>query len=100
MRIAPVSASPVIAAQLLTGCAGPLGPAFGMGPDGDLAVGLLVFLLLGGLFYRSSRTKPDEECQGSSAARIVRERFAQGEITREEYQHMMCDLSAPIERIK
>jgi uncharacterized membrane protein len=100
MRIAPVSASSVIAALLLTGCAGPLGPVFGMGPDSDFAVGLLVFLLLGGLFYRLSRTKPDEEGQGSSAARIVRERYALGEITREEYQHMMRDLSAPIEGIK
>ena|ERR1700683_704217 len=100
MRIAPVSASSVIAALLLTGCAGPLGPVFGMGPDGDLAVGLLVFLLLGSLFYRLSRTKPDEECPGSSAARIVRERYARGEMTREDYQHMMRDLSTPIERIK
>jgi uncharacterized membrane protein len=100
MRIAPVSASPVIAVLLLTGCAGPLGPAFGMGPDGDLAVGFLVFLLLGGLFYRLSRTKPDEEFQVSSEARIVRDRYARGEMTREQYQQTIRDLSTPMERIK
>jgi uncharacterized membrane protein len=100
MRLAPVSASTVIPALFLTGCAGPLGPAFDMGPDADLVLGLSVVLLLGGLFYRLARAKPDEECQGSSAARIVRERYARGEMTREEYQHMMRDLSTPMEHIK
>jgi uncharacterized membrane protein len=100
MRLAPVSASTVIPALFLTGCAGPLGPAFDMGPDGDLVLGLSVVLLLGVLFYRLARAKPDQEWQGSSAARIVRERYARGEMTRQEYQHMMRDLSTPMEHIK
>jgi uncharacterized membrane protein len=100
MRIVAISASAVIPALFLTGCAGPLGPAFDVGPDCELFAGLFVALLLGGLFYRLARTKPDEEWQGSSAARIVRERYARGEMTREDYQHMMRELSTPIERIK
>jgi hypothetical protein len=100
MQISPVTASSVIAALLPIGCAGPLGPAFGGGPDGDLVAGLFVVLVLGSLFYRLARTKSDEECQGSPAARIVRERYARGEIMREEYQHRMRDLSTPTERIQ
>jgi Short C-terminal domain len=98
MQISPVTASSVIAALLPIGCAGPLGPAFGGGPD--LVAGLCVVLFLGSLFYRLARTKSDEECQGSPAARIVRERYARGEITREEFQHRMRDLSTPTERIQ
>ncbi len=100
MRIAPISASAVILALFLTGCVGPLGPAFDVGPADELFAGLFAVFLLGGLFYRIARTKPFEEWQGSSAARIVRERYARGEMTREEYQHMMRELSTPIERIK
>ncbi len=100
MRIALVLALSVIPTWLSTGCADPLGPAFGMGPDGNFAVGFFVFLVLGGLLYRSARAKRDEDIQGSSAARIVRERYARGELTREENQHILRDLSTPIERIK
>jgi uncharacterized membrane protein len=71
-----------------------------MGPDGDLVAGLFAISLLGGLLYRLARTKRDMECQGSSAARIVRERYARGEMTREDYQKMMRKLSTPTERIK
>jgi hypothetical protein len=100
MRIAPISPSAVIPVLFLNGCASPLSPAFDAGPDGDLVAGLFAVLLLGGLFYRIARAKPDEECQGSSAGRIVRGRYARGEMTREEDQHMRRDLFTPIDRIK
>ena len=40
---------------LLTGCAGPLGPPFGPGPEADSVFGILVILLFVGLLYRSSK---------------------------------------------
>jgi uncharacterized membrane protein len=100
MRIAPSSAVTGIPALFLTGCAGPLGPAFDVGPDAKFFAGFLAVLLLSAFFYRFTRTKADADWQGSSAAHIVRERYARGEMTREEYQHMMRDLFTPIERLK
>jgi uncharacterized membrane protein len=54
-----------------------------------------VLFLLGGFLYRSAAKKRRVEHQGSSAIRIMRERYARGELTREEYQNMMRDLLVP-----
>ena len=79
---------------LLTGCEGPLGPPFGPGPEGDSVFGILVLLLLGGLLYRAAKGSQKRKRQDPPAIQIVCERYARGELTREEFQNMMRDLSA------
>jgi len=80
---------------LLAGCAGPLGPPFGLGPEGDSVLGILILLLLAGVLYRSARRRWTPERQDAPAIHIARERYARGELTREEFQNMLRDLSAP-----
>jgi len=80
---------------LLTGCAGPLGPPFGPAPERDSVLGILILLLLAGVLYRSARSRRKPERQDAPAIHIVRERYARGELTREEFQNLTRDLSAP-----
>jgi hypothetical protein len=81
---------------LLTGCASPLGPPFGAGPEHDSALGILMLLLLAVVLYRSAISKRKPERQDDAPAiQIVRERYARGELTREEFQNLMRDLSSP-----
>jgi Short C-terminal domain len=79
---------------LLAGCAGPLGPPFGLGPEADDVFGLLVILLFGGLLFRSAKGWQNAKHPESPAIRILQERYARGEMTREQFQNMMRDLSA------
>jgi uncharacterized membrane protein len=79
---------------LLTGCAGPVGPPFGPWPETDFVFGIFVILLFAGLFYRSSKRWQNPNDPESSAIHILRERYARGELTREQFQNMMRDLSA------
>jgi hypothetical protein len=81
--------------SLLTGCAGPIGPPFGPGPEYDSFLAILILLLLAGILYRSVRSTRKPERQDAPAIHVVRERYARGELTREEFQSMMRDLSAP-----
>jgi uncharacterized membrane protein len=78
---------------LLIGCAGPIGPRFGLGPEADSVFGILVILLFGGLLYRLAKGQ-DTKRPESPAIHILRERYARGELTREQFQNMMRDLSA------
>jgi uncharacterized membrane protein len=82
------------AVLLLTGCAGPMGPPFGPGPATDFVFEILVILLFAGLLYRSSKGWRNPNNPESSAIHILRERYARGELTREQFQDMMRDLSA------
>jgi hypothetical protein len=77
----------------LTGCANPLGPPFGLGPENDPMFGILVILLFGSLIYRMANWQ-DLKRPESPAVHILRERYARGELTREQFQNMMRDLSA------
>jgi Short C-terminal domain len=77
---------------LLTGCAGPMGPPFGPGPEADSVFGILVILLFGGLLYRSAKGQNLKRPE-SPAIRILRERYARGELAREQFENMMRDLS-------
>ncbi len=78
---------------LLTGCAGPISPPFGSRPEADSMFGILVLLLFGGLLYRMVK-RQDPKHPESPAIHILRERYARGELTREQFQNMMRDLSA------
>ncbi len=84
--------SPSAAILLLTGCAGPIGPPFGLGPETDSMFGILLLLLFVGLLYRMARGQ-DLKHPESPAMHILRERYARGELTREQFQNMMWDLS-------
>jgi uncharacterized membrane protein len=79
---------------LLTGCAGPLGPPFGPGPEVDALFGILMILLFAGLLYRTAKCWQGPKRLESLAIHILRERYARGELTREEFQNMMRDLSS------
>ena len=89
-----MSVSLSTAMLLLTGCAGPLGPPFGPGPEADTVFGILVILLFAGLLYRAAKGWQNPKHSESPAIHIARERYARGELTREEFQNMMRDLSA------
>jgi uncharacterized membrane protein len=90
MRI-PLSLS--AAMLLLTGCAGPMGPPFGPGPEVGSVFMILVMLLFGALLYHSAKGQSLKRPE-PPALRILRERYARGELTREQYQNMMRDLTA------
>jgi uncharacterized membrane protein len=79
---------------LLTGCAGPMGPPFGPGPETDSVLGILLILLFAGLLYRSSKGWRKPKDSESSVIHILQERYARGELTREQFQNIMRDLSA------
>jgi hypothetical protein len=83
-----------IAMLLLTGCAGPPGPPFGPGPEVDIAFGILVILLFAGLLYRAAKGWQNAKHFETPAIHTARERYARGELTREEFQNMIRDLSA------
>jgi hypothetical protein len=85
--------SPSAAILLLTGCAGPIGPPFGPVPEADSVFGILLILLLGGLLYRMAKRQNLKRPE-SPAIHVLRERYARGELTREQFQDMMRDLSA------
>jgi hypothetical protein len=78
---------------LLTGCAGPIGPPFGPGPEADSVFEILVIVLFGGLLYRMAKGQNLKRPE-SPAIHILRERYARGELTREQFQDMIRDLSA------
>lgn len=77
---------------LLTGCAGPIGPPFGSAPEADSVFGVLLILLISGLLYRMTKGENPMSSE-ASATHILRERYARGELTREQFQDMMRDLS-------
>jgi hypothetical protein len=78
---------------LLAGCAGPLGPPFGPGPEADSVFGILAIVLLGGLLYRMANGQNLKRPE-SPAIPILRERYARGKLAREQFQDTMRDLSA------
>src|SRR6266567_866759 len=78
----------------LAGCAGALGPPLGLGPGPDQALWIGLFILAGGLLWRPIRgmylrwLKP-----GGTPENILRTRYAQGEISEEQYQRMSQTLA-------
>lgn len=88
--------SGLLFAILPVGCAGPLGPPLGLGPGLDQLVELVPLGLVVLLLYRplrriiSTRMHRDDS---ASAQAIVRDRYARGEITAEEYERLKRHLS-------
>ena len=77
---------------LMSGCSGPLGPPFGPGPEVDSVFGILLILLFAGLLCRAANGWQNSKRPEFLAIHILRERYARGELTREEFQKMMRDL--------
>jgi hypothetical protein len=85
------------------GCAAPpLGPVPPLGPAGDLLSGILFaagLLVVGGYLNQKLRlfSAKDESRQNSPgrdpAEQIARERYAKGELNREDFLRILSDLS-------
>jgi uncharacterized membrane protein len=81
-----------------TGCAGPLGPPLGLGPGLDQLVflgaifiaGLILWPRVQRHFRKSSGMSGTNRLSGSMET--VAERYAKGEINRDEYLKMIDDL--------
>ena len=100
--IRPISI--LIAALVPLTCAGcaaglPLGPPLGLGPGLDQLVSLLFLMAIGFVVYLllSRRRTPwlrahRDDFRAEGAETILRERYAKGEIKREEYLEKLNDL--------
>jgi putative membrane protein len=81
---------------LFAGCAGPIGPPLGLGPGWDELAGVAFVAILVALAYRPIRklfSNRLSAAKSSSPQNIARERYARGEITQEEFQRIMQQLS-------
>jgi uncharacterized membrane protein len=82
------------------GCVGPVGPALGLGPQLDQLVFFGLLIGIGVVAWPRLRTwtsnrsnQPYSLNQSDNhAAMIAAERYAKGEITRDEYLKMLDDL--------
>src|SRR5208282_3906633 len=59
---------------------------------GEFLFVFAVIFLVRTLFWRSRRSYYRQRWQGNSAARILRQRYARGEITKEQFRQMLRDL--------
>ncbi|MBB5345091.1 SHOCT domain-containing protein [Tunturibacter empetritectus] len=81
---------------LFAGCAGPMGPLLGLGPGWDEVAGITVVAIVVALAYRPIRKLFSNRLNAADFAspqNIVRERYARGEISQEEFQRIMQLLS-------
>jgi uncharacterized membrane protein len=81
---------------LFAGCAGPIGLPLGLGPGWDELAGIVIVATIAAFAYRPLRkhfSNRFNTVKPASPQNIVKERYARGEITQEEYQQMMQHLS-------
>jgi uncharacterized membrane protein len=79
-----------------TGCAGPIGPPLGLGPVGDELAIIVVLGLIATLAYRPIRKFFLTYGQATNASLpldIIKERYARGEISQDEFERMKQHLS-------
>jgi Short C-terminal domain len=79
-----------------TGCAGPIGPPLGLGPEWDGVAGVALLLLIAAFAYRPVRklfSGSPQMRHNLAPKEIVKERYARGEIDHEQYERMMQHLS-------
>jgi uncharacterized membrane protein len=81
---------------LFAGCAGPMGPPLGLGPGWDELAGVAIVAIVVALAYRPIRKLFSNRLNATNSAspqNIARERYARGEISQEEFQRIMQQLS-------
>lgn len=75
----------------LAGCAPP-GPGIGPPLSGPEGLSALLLLLVIGLVAYLVKIRTNNRAGEAQAAQILGERYARGEINREQYQRMMTDI--------
>ena len=96
MKSVPVISSVTALLMLSTGCAGPIGPPLGLGPGWDEIAGIAFVAVVVALTYRPVRryfVRRYSAVSLASPQKIVKQRYARGEITQEEFQRIMQQLS-------
>jgi Short C-terminal domain len=83
----------VSAGMLIAGCAGPLDPLPGIGPGLDQFAGIAMLAVLVALAWRSIQKVMGSRIDNLSPIDILRKRYAEGDLSEEEYQRMMENLS-------
>jgi uncharacterized membrane protein len=83
----------VSAGMLIAGCAGPLDPLLGIGPGLDQFAGIAMLAVLVALAWRSIQKAMGSRIDKLSPVDILRKRYAEGDLSEEEYQRMMENLS-------
>jgi uncharacterized membrane protein len=83
----------VSAGMLIAGCAGPLGPPLGLGPGLDQFAGIAMLAVLVALAWRPIKNALGSRIDNLSPIDILRKRYAEGDLSEEEYQRMMENLS-------
>jgi uncharacterized membrane protein len=81
---------------LFAGCVGPMGLPLGLGPGWDELAGIVIVATIVAFAYRLLGKRFSNRfstANSSTPQNIVRERYARGEITQEEYRQMMQHLS-------
>jgi hypothetical protein len=79
--------------MLIAGCAGPLDPPLGLGPGLDQFAGIAMLAILVALAWRPIKNALGSRTDTSSPIDILRKRYAQGELSEEEYLRMVDNLS-------
>ncbi len=80
----------------LAGCADPMGPPLGLGPGLDEIASIAILAILFAVLYRPLRNRlgsRSEVHHTLSPKDIARERYVRGEVTQDEFQRMMQQLS-------
>jgi hypothetical protein len=85
----------VSAGILIAGCAGPLDPPLDLGPGLDQFVGIAMLAVLVALAWRPIKNALGSRSDNLSPLDILRKRYAKGDLSEEEYQRMMENLSRP-----
>jgi hypothetical protein len=79
--------------MLIAGCAGPLDPPLGLGPGLDQFAGIAILAVLVAFAWGPIRNARGSRTDTSSPIDILRKRYAQGELSEEEYLRMVDNLS-------
>jgi hypothetical protein len=79
--------------MLIAGCAGPLDSPLGLGPGLDQFVGIAMLAVLVALAWRPIQNAMGSRIDNLSPIDILRKRYADGDLSEEEYQRMMEHLS-------
>jgi hypothetical protein len=81
--------------MLIAGCAGSLDPPLGFGPGLDQFAGIAMLAVLVALAWRPLKNAVGSRIDNPLPSDMLRKRYAKGDLSEEEYQRMMENLSRP-----